>query len=236
MTTLTTPVQWSEALEPLEVPVGLSALAGVVQDVVADIVALALERQRATLRAATRVSELETDPHANTLAKMQAWDEAQRVTFFIGAQALVGARPVDVKLASLLQGASAADTSTGLRLAMHLVLEPLRRAVFDASTRALAQQARSSVHSAHSRDAVQALAAVMAQVQRDECGREGSGPLLQEERAALEGTHALAFDALVADWRWRLAEVLHHLPSSAGLTPQAVLADFDTRARALGCR
>jgi hypothetical protein len=248
MTALTTPTpleqsETLQALEPLEVPAGLDLLPESLRVVVADLVGQALETQRAALAAAVSAGELETDPEASALAKLDAWDEVQRVSFFLGAQAALGTSPVNRPLVDLLRQASTAASLVDLAMGTHLVIETLRQSVLEVSGRALGWQASNALQPAQTRATLGALADAMGCLQRAENRSVALAVRrLRDERAMLGAMQTVAFDARVASWRRQLAVVLHRVPLQAALTPslalnpEVVLACFDGRARALGCR
>ncbi|MFT3712001.1 MAG: hypothetical protein QM817_30535 [Archangium sp.] len=230
-----------EEQSDVDTPLGLEALPAWLRFIVADVVAQVLEGERAVLGAARRAVLLETSAEGRQLAERQLRAQERHVAFFVDARRrLAIERPVNPHLRELLCDASSATELPALLIGTHLVIETLGHSLFGASAALLSSQSDNRFFSVGNRCTLGELAMAMERLQRDESRHVAYGVArLREERSKMTAERRARFDADVASWRARLAELFTRLPLLVLLRPwlelhaDVVLAQFDARARAV---
>lgn len=220
---------------------GLEALPTWLRFIVADVVAQVLEGERAVLGAARRAVFLETSAQARRTTELHLRDQERHVAYFLDTRRRLGIeRPVNPHLRALLRDASSASSLPTLLIGTHLVVETLGASLFGASAALFSSQCDNRFFSVSTRCTLGELAMAMEWLQRDESRHVAWGvSRLREERARMNPTQRAQFDADVAAWRARLAELFTQLPLLVLLRPwlelesDVVLAQFDARARAV---
>lgn len=228
-------------LEVVATTPGLESLPAWLRFIVADVVAQVLEGERAVLGSARRAVVLENTQEGRRLAERQLRDQQRHVSYFIDARRRLGIeRPVNPHLRELLRDASSADQLPSLLIGTHLVIETLGVALFGAAGSLFSSQCDNRFFSISTRCTLGELAMAMEWLQRDESRHVAYGvSRLREERARMNAQQRLLFDLEIKNWRAKLAELFTRLPLLVLLRPwlelrsEAVLAQFDTRARAV---